>query len=159
MIEDMRPQEIDELLSKAPFGRLALAEREDPYIIPLSYVYVNKAIYFHSWHEGKKIEIMHNNPKVCFEVDEYEGDIGKWESVILKGVAEDVNDYDEKIMIMQAFFKKYGMPDINTHGLMTKKIGKNVESITPATYKEIMKKVPFKIIKISPMETTGKKKQ
>ena len=69
---------------------------------------------------------MHNNPKVCFEVDENEGDLGKWESIISKGVAEEVNDYDEKILVMQAFFKKYGMPDVSTHGLMTKKIGKNV---------------------------------
>ncbi len=51
------------------------------------------------------------------------------------------------------------MPDVNTHGLMTKKMGKNVESITPATYQEVMKKVPFKIIKISLKEITGKKKQ
>ncbi len=71
MIQDMKPQEIDELLSDAPFGRLALADGEVPCIVPLSYVYANKTIYFHSWHEGKKIEIMRNNPKVCFEVDEY----------------------------------------------------------------------------------------
>ncbi|NJD03086.1 MAG: hypothetical protein FIA99_10960 [Ruminiclostridium sp.] len=102
---------------------------------------------------------MHNNPKVCFEVDEYEGGLGKWKSIISKGVAEEVNDYEEKIMVMQAFFSKYGMPDISTHGSMTKKIGTNIESITPATYQEIMKKVPLKIIKISLNEITGKKKQ
>lgn len=159
MIHDMKPQEIDELLSNAPFGRLALADGEEPYIVPLSYVYANKTIYFHSWHEGKKIEIMRSNPKVCFEVDEYEGDINKWKSIILSGIAEEVNDYNEKIMVMQAFFKKYGMPDVSTHGSMSKKIGKNVESITPATYQEVMKKVPFKIIKISLNDITGKKKQ
>ncbi len=159
MILDLEPQEIDELLSRAPFGRLALANCDDPYIVPLSYVYVKKAVYFHSWHEGKKIEIMHNNPKVCFEVDEYEGDLGKWESIISNGIAEEVSDYEEKIMAMQAFFRKYGMPDINTHGLMSKKMGTNIDSITPETYKEIMKKVPFKIIKISLKNITGKKKQ
>ena len=47
MIQDMKPQEIDELLSDAPFGRLALADGEEPYIVPLSYAYVNKTIYFH----------------------------------------------------------------------------------------------------------------
>ena len=62
-------------------------------------------------------------------------------------------------MVMQAFFKKYWMPDVNTHGLMTKKIGKDVDSITHANYQEVMKKIPFKIIKISIKEVTGKKKQ
>jgi hypothetical protein len=51
------------------------------------------------------------------------------------------------------------MPDVNTHGLMTKKIGKDVDSITHANYQEVMKKIPFKIIKISIKEVTGKKKQ
>lgn len=159
MIQDMKPQEIDELLFDAPFGRLALADGEEPYIVPLSYVFANKAMYFHSWHEGKKIEIMRSNPKVCFEVDEYEGDINKWRSIILSGIAEEVNDYNEKIMVMQAFFKKYGMPDVNTHGLMTKKIGKDVDSITHANFQEVMEKIPFKIIRISIKEITGKKKQ
>ncbi len=62
-------------------------------------------------------------------------------------------------MVMQAFFKKYGMPDVNTHGLMTKKMGKNIESITPAGYQEVMEKIPFKIIKISFEEVMGKNKQ
>jgi len=159
MIQDMSSREIDELLSKAPFGRLALAEGQEPYIVPLSYVYTNKAIYFHSWHEGKKIEIMRSNPKVCFEVDDYKGDTGNWESIISKGIAEEVNDYNEKIMAMQAFFRKYGTPDVNAHGLMTKNIGKNVGTITPETYREVMKKVPLKIVKISLIEITGKKKQ
>lgn len=159
MIHDMKPHEINELLSRAPFGRLALADCEDPYIVPLSFVYVNKTIYFHSWHEGKKIEMMRSNPKICFEVDGYEGDLSKWESVILKGIADEVEDYNEKTLVMQAFFRKYGMPDMDAHGLMTKMIGKNVGSITPETYQEVMKKVPLKIIKISIKEVTGKKKQ
>ncbi len=157
MIQNMSPHEIDKLLSKASVGRLALAESKEPYIVPLSYVYVNKTIYFHSWHEGKKIEMMHSNPKVCFEVDEYEGDLSRWESIISKGIAEEVNNQDEKIKVMQAFFNKYGMPDMDAHGLMTKMIGENIESVTPQTYQEVMKKVPLKIIKISLKEVTGKK--
>jgi nitroimidazol reductase NimA-like FMN-containing flavoprotein (pyridoxamine 5'-phosphate oxidase superfamily) len=54
MIQDMGLQESDKLLSGAPFGRLALADGEEPYIVPLSYVFANKTIYFHSWHEGEK---------------------------------------------------------------------------------------------------------
>jgi len=37
---------------------------------------------------------MCSNPKVCFEVDDYKGDINKWRSIILSRIAEDVNDYN-----------------------------------------------------------------
>jgi nitroimidazol reductase NimA-like FMN-containing flavoprotein (pyridoxamine 5'-phosphate oxidase superfamily) len=44
----------------------------EPYVIPMGFVYHNGKIYFHSASEGKKIWIMKMNPFVCFEVDDYE---------------------------------------------------------------------------------------
>jgi nitroimidazol reductase NimA-like FMN-containing flavoprotein (pyridoxamine 5'-phosphate oxidase superfamily) len=37
---------------------------------------------------------MRSNPKVWFEVDDYEGNINKWRRIILSGIAEEVNDYN-----------------------------------------------------------------
>jgi nitroimidazol reductase NimA-like FMN-containing flavoprotein (pyridoxamine 5'-phosphate oxidase superfamily) len=53
--------------------RLGMAENNEPYIVPLNfgYEYENGALtlYFHSAREGKKIDILKNNPRVCFEMD------------------------------------------------------------------------------------------
>jgi hypothetical protein len=39
-----------------------------PYVVPLSYVYINKKIYFHSSGNGHKIDAIKENPKVSFSV-------------------------------------------------------------------------------------------
>jgi hypothetical protein len=40
-----------------------------PYIVPLCFGYKDKRLYFHCAHEGKKIDILKRNNRVCFEVE------------------------------------------------------------------------------------------
>ena len=82
-IEELSREEMDELLSSSEAGRFGLSVGDDPYVVPVSYWYRSGKIYFHSG-EGKKIEYMKKNPKVCFEVDEVAKD-GSWRSVIVYG--------------------------------------------------------------------------
>ena len=60
---------IEEIISRAKVFRLALALDDTPYIVPLCFGYRAKTIYFHSAREGKKIDILNKNNKVCFEFD------------------------------------------------------------------------------------------
>jgi len=84
-IEELSREEMDELLSSSEAGRFGLSAGDDPYVVPVSYWYRSGKIYFHSG-EGKKIEYMKKNPKVCFEVDEVAKD-NSWRSVIVYGKA------------------------------------------------------------------------
>ncbi|RLD05489.1 MAG: pyridoxamine 5'-phosphate oxidase family protein [Chloroflexota bacterium] len=60
---------IEAIIHEAEFCRLALVDGGQPYIIPLSFGYRDKVLYFHSAVEGKKIDIIKKASKACFEVD------------------------------------------------------------------------------------------
>lgn len=62
-------EEIESILNQAEVCRLALSNNNDPYIVPLNFGYKNNCIYFHSFPEGKKIDILKKNNNVCFEID------------------------------------------------------------------------------------------
>lgn len=96
--------------------RLALAEENQPYVVPLSFGFMNNTLYFHSASEGKKIEILRKNNKVCFVFDvDHEvvadGDPCKWgmkyRSVIGFGKASFVEDIVEKRKGLDAIMQHY----------------------------------------------------
>lgn len=61
--------EIEEVIKKAIVCRLGLVDRDEAYIVPVNFGYERNAIYFHSALEGRKIELIKKNNKVCFEID------------------------------------------------------------------------------------------
>ena len=62
-------KEIEEIISKSTVCHLALSLDNTPYVVPLSFGYKDKIIYFHSAKQGKKVDILKANNKVCFEFD------------------------------------------------------------------------------------------
>lgn len=94
MIRQLSSAEIDELLSKQIVGRIGCCYENEIYVVPISYAYEDNAIYCHSL-EGKKMEMMRKNPKVCFQVDEMK-DMGDWRSVIAWGDFEELSDKKER---------------------------------------------------------------
>ena len=83
MLGNLNNRQIIDLLTKQVIGRLGCHANGETYVVPINYVYRNNAIYAHSGN-GKKMEMMQANPKVCFQVDELR-DTFRWESVILWG--------------------------------------------------------------------------
>ena len=63
--------EIEAIIEKALVCRLAMADENGPYIVPLCFGFRNNTLYFHSAIRGKKLDILQNNPRICFE---FEGD-------------------------------------------------------------------------------------
>ena len=60
---------IEDILHNAWVCRLAMVDGDTPYIVPLCFGYADRTLYFHSAPEGKKLEILKKNNRVCFEVD------------------------------------------------------------------------------------------
>lgn len=60
---------IQKILKEAKICRIALVDGNEPYIVPMSYGYKNNALYFHSANEGRKIDILRKNNRVCFQMD------------------------------------------------------------------------------------------
>ena len=61
------------IIEKCKYCRIGLSENNYPYIVPLNYGYSYEkeklTLFFHSAIEGKKIDIIKNNNKACFEID------------------------------------------------------------------------------------------
>lgn len=62
---------INEIIQNCDCLRLALADEGAPYIVPVSFGYVEeeKAFYFHGAKEGRKIDLIRKNGAAGFECD------------------------------------------------------------------------------------------
>jgi uncharacterized protein len=110
-------QQIEEILSKAKFLRLALSDADTPHIIPMAFGSKDNSIYLHSSQKGEKIDILKKNPMVCFEAD-IDADIittddictynVRYRSVIGYGQAKFLEDYDEKVEGLTVLSEHYG---------------------------------------------------
>lgn len=105
-------QEIIDILNKGEYGVLAtVGENGYAYATPLSYVYFNKAVYFHCALEGSKLDNIRNNDKVSFCVVGNTKVLSKefsteYESVIVFGRAAEVQE-EEKKEVLLAIVNKY----------------------------------------------------
>jgi nitroimidazol reductase NimA-like FMN-containing flavoprotein (pyridoxamine 5'-phosphate oxidase superfamily) len=100
------------VLDRCTNGVLACLGDEDyPYAVPVSYVYFNEKIYFHSAKAGHKIDAVTKNPKVSFAVIDEDTIVSKeytsyFRSVIAFGKAR-IAEGDERIDAFKALVEKY----------------------------------------------------
>ena len=107
-------KEIEGIVKKATVCRLGLMDEDEAYIVPVNFGYEKNAIYFHSALEGRKIELIKRNDKVCFEV---EADVGiekndksecsvKYRSVIGMGRARILESAEERVRGLKAIMRQ-----------------------------------------------------
>ena len=110
---ELGPAETAEILRNGTYGVLSINGPADGYAygVPMSYVYSEGSIYIHCATEGKKLELLKNNPKVSFCV------VGKanplpdkfsieYSSAIVFGTAGVLGD-EQKLEILISFVEKY----------------------------------------------------
>jgi len=107
----MSQAEINQFLTCAPTGRLGLIIDNEPYIVPVGYVYHEGKIAIHSCTKGKKMDALNSNPRVCFEVDETISDVSMYKSVILQGTSEILDKPETMIPYLQLHIDKYRVPE------------------------------------------------
>lgn len=105
-------EDIEEILMHGEYGTLStISDDGYPYIVPLSYIYYDKCIYFHCAKDGYKLQNIKRNNKISFcivtdtEVIASEFST-KYKSVIVFGIASEVID-DLKETILIKFIDKY----------------------------------------------------
>jgi uncharacterized protein len=62
-------EDIESVIRKSLVCRLGMADENGPYIVPLSFGYADGCLFFHSAKEGRKLNMLRKNNKVCFEFD------------------------------------------------------------------------------------------
>ena len=109
---EIEETEIKEILDKGEFGVLStIGEHGYPSIVPLSYVYIDNKIYFHSATEGEKLNNISQNNKVSFCVvsdtevlpDKFST---RFRSVVIYGVASEVSG-EVKDKVLYKIIEKY----------------------------------------------------
>jgi len=106
-------EEIAELLKKGKYVTIALCRDNEPYLVTLSYGYdsANNALYFHTAHEGMKMDFLKANPDVCASIIDDGGYIQDeckhpFKTLIIRGTLNVVHDLEEK---------RYGMHVLLNH--------------------------------------------
>ena len=61
--------QIDEVIRGSDVCRLAFAVANEPYLVPVSFGYDGRNVYFHTAESGRKIDCMAANNRVCFEFE------------------------------------------------------------------------------------------
>ncbi len=94
MFGSLDDKQIEEVLMRQILGRIGCSSGGVTYIVPISYAYDGIYVYGHTG-KGMKIDVMRQNPDVCFEVEEMK-DMANWKSVIAWGKFEEVTDQAQR---------------------------------------------------------------
>lgn len=121
------PAEIMAIIHASRVMYLALADHNQPFLVPVFFAWVDSSIYFHSAKAGSKVDILNKNSAVCFAVSVDQGVIesdiicnfeAQHRTVIGFAEATFVDDNDEKIKALDHIVarftdKKFSYPQAN----------------------------------------------
>ncbi len=108
--------EIEDIIKKATVCRIGLVDNDEAYIVPVCFGYEKNTLYFHSALIGRKVELIKENNKICFEM---EADVQvvraekpcrwamKYRSVFGVGRAEILESDEEKSHGLELIIKQY----------------------------------------------------
>ena len=135
-------EETLKIIEKCKYGVLSvLGDNGYAYGVPLSYAFLNNAIYIHCAGEGFKLDSLRKNPKISFTVvgeteilpDKFST---KYESAIIFGEAKEITG-NEKIEALKELIDKYsndfkeeGMKYIERGSAATTVVKIDIEKIT-----------------------------
>ena len=129
-IED--PEQIAAIMAAAKVCRLAMVDNNNmPYLVPLSFGVEGDCLYFHSAPEGRKIDILRDNPHVCFEMDQGSTIVeaaaackwsARYRSVIGFGKAEFLREPEEKKEAFQIIMGHYSKRTFHFSDEMVKEV-------------------------------------
>ena len=64
------PGALERILRTCCLCRLGLCREGEPYVVPLYYGYRDGSLYIHCATDGLKLDILRENSRVCFEIEE-----------------------------------------------------------------------------------------
>lgn len=114
--EIIDPAQLQQILMDGHVMYLALASGDDPFVLPLFYVYDGEALYFHSAKRGSKMALLARNPKVCFCISDYQGVIpdpqacnfeARHRTVIGQGIGQLIEDKAQKVAVLDRLVARF----------------------------------------------------
>lgn len=117
-------QTMDDLIRNAKIVRIGMISHGEPYVVPLFFGYEGDTVYFHSATEGRKVDALEENPRVCLE---FEGDYrlvsaekpcswsAYYASIIAFGSARLLVDAQEKARALNCIMRHYDEDHVDYH--------------------------------------------
>jgi len=111
------PSAIRTIMEEALVCRIGLCDEGMPYVVPMNFGLGENCLFLHCANEGRKLDILRRNDRVCFEMDllreikqgpEACGWSARYESVIGFGKAIFVDDPAEKRFALDRIMRHYG---------------------------------------------------
>ncbi len=111
--------EIEAIIRKCEVCHIAMVDHEGmPYLVPMNFGYRDGTVYLHSSCEGRKMEILRNNPQVCigFSTDyvlrHQHPEVAcsysmKYRSLLMAGTVEWITGPEEKTAAMNIIMQQY----------------------------------------------------
>ncbi len=106
-------EEMEAVMCEQRFGFLGLAAGSEAYVVPLNYGYIAGRVLFHCALEGRKLDMLRENPQVCFTVASQVGPVerhptndpchGNFDSIICFGEARIVDELEERRQLLDGF--------------------------------------------------------
>lgn len=115
--EVTRRDEIDTIIRQSDVCHLAFIDGLYPYVIPISFGYDGRSLYVHTAGEGKKLDCIAENDRVCFQFDcdvylKRLSEAGcdwtfAYQSVIGFGRIRELTEKQDKILALDAIMTQY----------------------------------------------------
>ncbi len=120
MTRAMNESETLELMAAAKVGHLGCVVEDEPYVVPINYLFedgslfahstmggvsINHVVYGHSL-MGRKIRALRTHPRACLQVEEI-GDDFRWRSAIVFGDFEEIRQEPERTQVMRQLLERY----------------------------------------------------
>jgi len=105
-------ERIDRFIEGCSVVRLGMISCGEPYVIPLNFVYNMGTLCFHCSRDGRKIEALRKNPRVCLEFDEMHGVNNLsadtlYTSAIAWGSAVEEKNLEKAVKTLELISRKY----------------------------------------------------
>jgi nitroimidazol reductase NimA-like FMN-containing flavoprotein (pyridoxamine 5'-phosphate oxidase superfamily) len=135
--------EIDTIIRSSQVCRVAFADNNEPYLVPVSFGYDGEALYIHTAKTGRKLDFIAANDRVCFEFEANvsihvdEGDACAWtfefESVIGYGTMVELEKTEDKVRGLNQIMLHYSHREweIDDAAVSTTRVWRiDIESLT-----------------------------
>ena len=111
-------EDMEAVIKKCKICRVGMVDGDSPYVLAMNFGYQDQTIWLHCAKEGKKVDVLKRNNKVCIEFDtdhkifaRHEHVACSWRfayrGVLVYGNALFVDDYDEKMKGLNILMKNF----------------------------------------------------
>jgi nitroimidazol reductase NimA-like FMN-containing flavoprotein (pyridoxamine 5'-phosphate oxidase superfamily) len=94
-----------ELISSNTIGHLGCVVNDEPYVVPINYIFEEGSIYSHSL-PGLKVEAMRAKSRVCLQVEQVESEFD-WRSAIVFGEFEEIRISEDRTKVLRKLLARF----------------------------------------------------